>query len=108
MSSSGVCIYVAQLEHGKFYVGASDDPVKAVVELGEGLGTVWTQIHRPLRILEQHRFKKAEELDKYVKLAMRKYGVENVRGGSWTSLRLSDRDRHALHSDADDIMCVIS
>ena len=77
------CIYVVQLEHGKYYVSASDDPEKELEELREGLGIFWTQIHKPVRIVERSRFKRIDELDRYTKLAMRKYGLEHVRGGSW-------------------------
>jgi len=42
------CIYVVQLEHGKYYVSqrqpavsASDDPDKELEELREGLGIFW-------------------------------------------------------------------
>jgi predicted GIY-YIG superfamily endonuclease len=93
------CIYVVQLEHGKYYVSASDDPEKELEELREGLGIFWTQIHKPVRIVERSRFKRIDELDRYTKLAMRKYGLEHVRGGSWESARLSDRDRQVLHDE---------
>jgi predicted GIY-YIG superfamily endonuclease len=96
------CLYVAQLEHGKYYVGAADDPDKALEALREGLGPFWTQIHKPIRIVERSRFKRTDELDRHTKMAMRKYGMEHVRGGSWESARLSDRDRHSLH---DEVLC---
>ena len=101
-------IYVLRLEHGKFYVGASIDPVKAAQEHTEGLGPFWTQIHRPLQLLEVAQGKKQEELDQYVKMTMRKHGIENVRGGSWEQARLSDADRHSLHNELDDSSCTIA
>lgn len=96
---STTSIYVLQLEHGKYYVGESIDPVKALEEHREGLGPNWTQIHKPIRIAQITPFKQSEEVDFYTKMAMRTYGVENVRGGSWDAVRLSDSDRHSLHHD---------
>jgi hypothetical protein len=52
-------------------------------------------------------FKQADELDFYVKLALREHGIENVRGGAWESMRLNDSDRHALHND-NSAACVIA
>ena len=104
---SQTSIYVLQLEHGKYYVGEAIDPQKALQEHREGLGPQWTQIHKPLRIQKINAFKQADELDFYVKLVMREYGVENVRGGSWEAMRLNDSDRHALHND-NSAACVIA
>jgi hypothetical protein len=103
MSSSSsfvpVSIFLLELEHGKFYAGASSDPVKALEEYREGLhvfGSRWTQIHRPVRLREVVRVARVEELDVYVRKWMLQYGVENVRGGSWSSPRLTDKDRQVL------------
>ena len=97
--SNTTTIFILQLEHGKYYVGESKDPIKALEEHREGLGPFWTRIHRPIRINQTIPFKQSEELHKYTKLAMRKYGLENVRGGIWEAIRLTDSERHALHVD---------
>jgi hypothetical protein len=93
------CIFILQLEHNKYFVGASQDPVKAMEEHREGLGPLWTRIHRPLGIIKRVPFQREEELDTFVKGAMRTYGLENVRGGSWSDARISDTQRHALHAE---------
>jgi predicted GIY-YIG superfamily endonuclease len=89
-------IYRLELEHGKYFVGASTDPVKALEEHREGLGCAWTTIHRPLRIVEVVGFVREGELDTYVRKWMLQYGVDHVRGGSWEHVRLLDKDRHTL------------
>ena len=99
---STTSIYILQLEHGKYYVGESKDPVKAIEEHREGLGPFWTRIHKPVRIEEVFPFKSANEVDLYTKTTMRKYGIENVRGGSFQDARLKDADRHRLHSEFQD------
>jgi len=106
---SQTCIYFLQLEHGKIFVGASQDPVKAMEEHREGLGPLWTRIHRPLDILKRVPFQREEDLDRYVKSAMRGYGIENVRGGSYSDARIKDSDRHALHAEMHgDSDCVVA
>lgn len=99
MSASPVSFFLLELEHGKYYAGASSDPVKTLEECREGFGLQWTQIHRPVRLLEIVRLARAEELDAYVRKWMLKYGVENVRGGSWSAARLSDKDRQVLSQE---------
>jgi len=94
-----ISLYLVQLEHGKYYVGESKDPVKSLEELREGLGPFWTQIHKPLRLIEVIGFQPEGSVDAYTKRMMRTYGLENVRGGRWSEARLADTDRHALHED---------
>jgi hypothetical protein len=106
MSKQTVSIFVLQLEHGKYYVGSSTDPVKCMEEHKEGLGPRWTQIHKPVSMKQIIPFKQPEEVDFYTKITMRTYGVEHVRGGSWEALYLADSDRHALHNDNSSGCCI--
>jgi predicted GIY-YIG superfamily endonuclease len=93
------CVYALELEHNKWFIGASKDPEKALIEHQEGLGPLWTRIHRPLDIAKKIPFQREEDIDKYVKEFMRMKGLENVRGGSYSDARLKDSDRHALHHE---------
>jgi predicted GIY-YIG superfamily endonuclease len=96
---STTTMFIMRLENGKYFVDCSKDPEKAMQEHIEGLGPLWTRIHRPLEIIKRIPFQRAEELDVYVKSAMRTYGLECVRGGTYSNARLKDSDRHALHSE---------
>lgn len=91
-------IFVIQLEHNKFYVGESKDPVKRLEELREGLGPQWTHLYKPLHLAEVHQFKDASTLDTYVKMFMRRHGLEHVRGGSFEAAVLAP----AVHSALDE------
>ena len=107
--STTTTLYMMQLEHGKYYVGESKDPVKTLEEHREGLGPFWTKIHRPIRILETVSFKQKKDVTAYTKLAMHRYGVENVRGGLWEAIRLTDQDRQAIDKElASPTQCSIS
>ena len=94
--SSPVSIFLLELEHGKFYAGSHSDPEKVMEECREGLGPIWTQIHRPVRMREVIRMAPLRDVDTRVRQWMLQYGVDNVRGGSWADVRLSDKDRQTL------------
>lgn len=89
--------FFMELEHGKYYVGASKDPLKTLEEHREGMaGVAWTQIHRPVRLREVVAVARPSELDHYVRRCMLQWGVEHVRGGSWSDVRLRDKDRREI------------
>jgi hypothetical protein len=92
-------IYVLKLEHGKYYLGTSNDPSKTLEEHREGLGPNWTQFHRPIQLEHVYPFVSSSELDFYVKRYMIDYGVENVRGGTWQSDRLLDTEKQRLRDE---------
>jgi hypothetical protein len=90
-------IYVLQLEKGNYYVGESQDPEKALLMHREGLGPVWTQIHKPIRIHAQ--YSDEHDVNYYVKQYMLDVGIDHVRGGSWEHLRLTDQDRIRIRNE---------
>jgi hypothetical protein len=83
-----VYIYVLRLEGKKFYVGRSKDPLRRIKEHFKGKGTFWTQKHKPVRVAKIYPNCDPYDEDKYTKKYMAKYGIENVRGGSFTRLEL--------------------
>jgi predicted GIY-YIG superfamily endonuclease len=92
-------IFVVQLEHDKFYVGESKDPVKRLEELREGLGPQWTHLHKPLYLTEVHQFKDTSKLDTYVKMFMRRHSIDRVRGGSFEAAVLPPAVQSALDEE---------
>ena len=89
--------FLMELEHGKYFVGASKDPLKTLEEHREGVaGMAWTQIHHPVRLKEIVAVARPRELDDYVRRCMLEWGVEHVRGGSWCDVRLRDKDRREI------------
>jgi hypothetical protein len=48
----GRSLYVLELEGGKYYIGTANKVSDRWKEHKEGIGSAWTSIHRPLRILE--------------------------------------------------------
>ena len=84
-------IYVLKLRGGKYYVGRTDK--NAIVRFKEhkaGKGSAWTRKYKPIGIervdLDCDKF----DEDKLTKQYMEKYGIGNVRGGTYCQITLSN------------------
>ena len=90
-----VKIYILKLEHGKFYVGKSESPYSRITKHFEGAGAQWPRQHHPVEIEEIFDGDAFDE-DKTTLQLMEEYGVENVRGGTFSRPRLTRPDRAAI------------
>jgi len=81
---------VLELDNNKFYIGKSSDPVKRYKQHSEGNGSSWTKKYRPKRILEVRLITSEHDENNLTKDYMKKYGIDNVRGGSYTQITLTD------------------
>lgn len=86
------CIYVIRCANSKYYVGRTIDVVSRYTQHRFGLGSKWTKAHQPLDgIIELLADTPFQELVTTL-MYMSKYGIENVRGGPWTELVLSETE----------------
>jgi predicted GIY-YIG superfamily endonuclease len=85
-----VNIYTLKLEHGKFYVGKTNNPVSRINGHVSNYGSAWTRMHKPLQLIEIIPNCDDYDEDKYTLKYMKKYGVDNVRGGSFCEPELDD------------------
>ena len=93
-------IYVLKLEQGKYYVGKTEKDVEErYEEHDEGSGSSWTSMYRPISIIETITNPDAYEEDRQTKIYMTKYGIENVRGGSYTSIKLPEYQKKSLEQE---------
>ncbi len=90
-----VYIYVLKLQHSKYYVGKTSNPYFRIENHFNSEGSVWTKIHKPVKLLEIIEGDDYDE-DKYTKIYMDKYGINNVRGGSYTSAKLDKETKNQL------------
>ena len=82
-------LYVLKLVKNKYYIGKTANSVeKRFTEHKIGYGSQWTKIYKPVKILEQFKTKNKFAEDMYTKKYMDKFGIDNVRGGSYTSIEL--------------------
>lgn len=83
-------IYILKLENDKFYVGKTINIEAKYKEHLNGTSSPWTKKYRPVSIMDKHLSTSYLDEDKYVIEYMSKYGIENVRGGSYSSMELDD------------------
>ena len=87
-------IYVLELSCYKYYVGMTRRTVEERFnEHKSGFGSCYTKLYPALRIVESFKTYDPFDEDKYVFKYMKKYGVDNVRGGSFSSIKLLGYDR---------------
>ena len=92
-------IYILKLQHGKYYVGKSADAVKRYQDHLNGAGSSWTRLHNPVSLLETRPERSPLDEDTVTKEYMFKYGIDNVRGGSYVTTELSAAQRTALQTE---------
>ncbi len=92
-------IYILKLKSGKYYVGKSSNPTKRFEEHKSGKGSAWTQAYKPTGIEKIIPNASPFDEDRYVKEYMAKYGIENVRGGSYVSIELDELQIETLKTE---------
>lgn len=83
-----VFIYVLLLENEKYYIGKTDNPDFRIDDHFKFGGCAWTKKYKPIKILDIILNCDDYDEDKYTRIYMDKYGINNVRGGSFVSIKL--------------------
>jgi predicted GIY-YIG superfamily endonuclease len=83
-----VFIYILQLEQEKYYVGKTTNPSFRIDKHFTSNGSAWTKKYKPISILEIIQNCDDYDEDKYTIKYMEKYGINNVRGGSFCEIKL--------------------
>jgi len=79
-----VGIYVLSLEQGKYYIGKTYKTInERYAEHCNGYGSGWTKRYKVIGLVETHENCSDYDEDKYTKMYMAKYGIDNVRGGAY-------------------------
>ncbi len=98
-----VYIYVLRLEEEKWYVGRSETPLKRIEEHFTASGgrkkggyhaRKWIRVYKPIRLRRIYANCDPYDEDKITLRYMSKYGIANVRGGSFSSMKL---DIHTIN-----------
>lgn len=93
-------IYVLKCANNKYYVGKTERKIiHRIIEHVLQDGSEWTKLHKPVSVIEI--ISKADDMDedKYTKIYMKKYGIDNVRGGSYTSITLPEYKIKSLQDE---------
>jgi predicted GIY-YIG superfamily endonuclease len=98
-------IYVLKLTGGKYYVGKSADVAQRFKQHLSGRGSAWTNMYKPVSIMETRPLTSIHDETNITKDLMKKYGVSNVRGGAYTAVDLpveqEDMIRHEMRASTD-------
>ena len=81
-------IYILKLRGGKYYIGKTRNIERRWEEHITGRGTGWTKKHIPISLIKTIKSTSQFDEDKYVKEYIAKYGIENVRGGTYSNVVL--------------------
>jgi hypothetical protein len=92
-------IYILRLAKGKYYVGKTNDVPKRYWEHKVGKGAEWPRKYPPVCIQQILRDASPFDEDRYVKEYMSKFGVDSVRGGSYSQTVLDDGQKSAIEKE---------
>ena len=84
-----IFIYVLKLEQNKYYIGKSNNPNFRLAQHFESNGSEWTKKYKPIEIIDIISDCDDFDEDKYTIKYMHKYGIDNVRGGTFCQLEFS-------------------
>lgn len=83
-----IYIYALKLDKGKYYIGKTNDPHFRLQSHFDSNGSCWTKKYKPLKVIEIIPNCDDYDEDKITRKYMDKYGIDNVRGGSFVSVKL--------------------
>lgn len=93
-------IYTLLLEEDKYYVGFTENLSQRMEQHFTGEGAMWTKKYKPIKIIEIVQEINEWHEDFATMVMMRKYGFQNVRGGSWcSSYPLKREPKHLQNID---------
>ena len=81
-------IYVLKLDQDKYYVGRTRSLQNRIDAHFQHRGAEWTKMHPPIQVVKIIEDAEAFEEDKQVLQLMEQHGIENVRGGSFSRIKL--------------------
>jgi cellular nucleic acid-binding protein len=92
-----VFIYILELENKKYYIGKTINPGFRLEQHFNSCGSQWTKKYKPKKVLEIIPNCDNFDEDKYTLKYMEQYGINNVRGGSFCEIKLSDNNITTLN-----------
>lgn len=87
-----VFIYVLELEQGKYYIGKTTNPSFRLENHFNSNGSVWTKKYKPIKLFELIPNCDDYDEDKHTIKYMERFGINNVRGGSFCEIKLNENN----------------
>lgn len=92
-------IYVLQLEEGKYYVGKTGNLGMRIEQHRNGSGADFTRRYKYVDLIEQIETDEPFMEDVITKRYMKRYGIDNVRGGTYVQFELPESYRQTLAAE---------
>jgi hypothetical protein len=92
-----VFIYILKLSNNKYYIGKTTNPKFRLNDHFNNYGSVWTSKFKPIKVLEVIKNCDDYDEDKYTLKYMGKYGINNVRGGTFCEIKLTDENKNTIN-----------
>ena len=92
-------IYILRLEGGRYYIGKTDNLEKRKQEHLNGTASAWTKKYKTISVEKIIKNASPFDEDKYTKEYMYKYGIDKVRGGSYTQITLDTTQIQAIERE---------
>lgn len=92
-----IYIYAIKLDKGKYYIGKTTNPQFRLQSHFDSNGSQWTKKYKPLNVIEIIPNCDDYDEDKYTIQYMDKYGINNVRGGSFVKINLDTQELNILN-----------
>jgi|SRR6516162_9350438 hypothetical protein len=89
-------IYVLQCQDNKYYVGKTQHPNFRLDQHFNHQGSQWTIKYKPIKVLKLIEKCDSFDEDKYTRILMSQFGVDNVRGGSYCQIDLPEETKKYL------------
>jgi len=97
-------IYILALQGQKFYIGKTAGVLEQVIQLHiAGNGGEWTNKNKPTNLVNSFKSTSSFDEDNVTKEYMIKYGIDNVRGGSYSTIVLDEWQVKSLQREFDRI-----
>lgn len=90
-------IYILELKNNKYYIGKTNHPDYRLEQHFNSDGAFWTKKYQPIKILEKIKSSDSFDEDKYTLEYMKRYGIDNVRGGSFSQINLLDGEKKIIN-----------
>ena len=94
-----VFIYILKLESNKYYVGKTTNPKFRFNDHFNANGSAWTKKYKPIKVIELIPNCDNFDEDKYTKIYMEKYGINNVRGGTFCQIKLNSENINTIKKE---------
>ena len=91
-----VYIYSLKLKASKYYIGKTDNPNFRLENHFDKGGSSWTMKYKPVSIHEVIPDQQNHDEQRITQAYMTKYGIDNVRGGPWCKITLTQFEKEFI------------